>query len=296
MNGSNISILVIEGKEEDGLFFRSVLEKSPLLPSPCRVTHVKVLEEALSLLERPFHLILVNLFLADSQGLPTFRKLAQKAPMTPIVVMSDTLDEKLGLAAIAGGAQDYIAKSELDLHFFARIVRFALERHHIQEALRELSFTDELTGIYNRRGLMTLAEQQFQLSKRLSKGFFLFLVDIDNLKRINDTRGHLEGDKILMVTAECLKKSFRTSDVIGRIGGDEFAILALTSSGANGEMLLNALQQCVMEYNLSQREEILSLSCGLCYFDPAEALSLEELFEKADADLYRKKRAHHLRS
>jgi two-component system cell cycle response regulator len=295
MDGRAISILVIDEKQEDALFYQHLLEKSPLLPYPPKTIHVRTLKSALTQLEnRNFHLILTNLFLPDSQGIETFNQLHTKASNIPIVVLADQLDEKLGLKAIAGGAQDYLSKQELDIHVFARIVRFALERHQIHEALKELSFTDELTGIYNRRGFMTLAEQQIELSKRLKKGFFLFLIDLDNLKKINDRYGHKEGDLVLIKTAECLKKSFRISDVIGRIGGDEFAILALSSSPESKDLIVIALQKALAEYNAQKKlDYTLSLSWGITYFDPSQELTLEILLETADRELYEKKRQTH---
>src|ERR1700722_8142822 len=128
MDEQTISILVIDEKEEDALFYQRLLEKSELLPFHCQIIHVKTLNEAITQLEKKnFHLILTNLFLSDSHGLDTFNKLQTKASNIPIVIIADELDEKLGLKAIAGGAQDYLSKQELDIHFFARIVCFALE-------------------------------------------------------------------------------------------------------------------------------------------------------------------------
>ena len=295
MDQHAISILVIDEKQEDALFYQHLLEKSPLLPSHPKIVHAKTLKSALAQLQsQTYHLILTNLFLSDSQGIETFNQLHAKASNIPIVILADKLDENLGLMAIARGAQDYLSKQELDIHFFARIVRFALERHQIQEALKELTFTDELTGIYNRRGFMTLAEQQIELSKRLKKGFFLFLVDLDHLKKINDKYGHREGDKALIQTAECLKKSFRTSDVIGRIGGDEFAILALSSSPESKDLIVVALAKALAEYNASKDHDFhLSLSWGISYFDPTQESPLEILLEIADQELYEKKRQTH---
>ena len=91
--------------------------------------------------------------------------------------------------------------------------------------MRELALKDILTGLYNRRGFLTFAEQLLRLSDRTHRGLILIYADLDNLKQINDDHGHEEGDRALVIIADVFRETFRDSDVIGRVGGDEFAIL-----------------------------------------------------------------------
>src|SRR3989338_8947318 len=102
------------------------------------------------------------------------------------------------------------------------------DRKHTEEMLRELSITDELTNLYNRRGFLTLAADRLKLTRRSKTGLWMFFADVDGLKHINDTFGHQEGDRALTDVAQILKKIFRESDIIARLSGDEFIILIAT--------------------------------------------------------------------
>ncbi len=154
----------------------------------------------------------------------------------------------------------------------------------------ELSWRDELTGLYNRRGLGFLAEQQLKLSRRTMKGAWFVFVDLDGLKRINDTYGHGEGDKALIAAAKILQESFRTSDVIARIGGDEFAVLAIEASADSAEILIHRLKEKLrVSKGRDHRRFGLSLSFGASYFDPAHPCSLKKLMIGADRAMYRSK-------
>lgn len=94
------------------------------------------------------------------------------------------------------------------------------ELKRMEENLVALSLTDELTGLYNRRGFLTLAEQQLKTAKRVHCGTVLLSVDLDGLKKINDGFGHQEGDFVLKEAADILKKTFREADIIARMSGD----------------------------------------------------------------------------
>ena len=101
------------------------------------------------------------------------------------------------------------------------------ERKKMEEEIGELSFRDPLTTLYNRRGFITLAEQQLKAAPRAQRKMLLAFLDVDNLKGINDTLGHEGGDKVLIDAADVLRRTFRESDIIARVGGDEFAVLAI---------------------------------------------------------------------
>ncbi len=123
------------------------------------------------------------------------------------------------------------------------------ERKYLEQQLHTMSLTDELTGLYNRRGFFTLAQQQLKVTERTKKDMLLFFVDLDKMKQINDTLGHQEGDKALVEVATILKEVFRESDIIGRMGGDEFAILAIDTADETGEVLINRLHNTLDDYN-----------------------------------------------
>src|SRR5258708_23276556 len=122
-----------------------------------------------------------------------------------------------------------------------RAVRCAAKQYMLQAELGNLALTDELTGLYNRRGLMALAERQLKLGRRSGRGMLLFVMDVDRLKQINDSFGHLEGDRALKRTAEVLEETFRDSDVLARLAGDEFAVLLFEASGHSEAAIRNRL-------------------------------------------------------
>ena len=116
----------------------------------------------------------------------------------PYIVITDERDEDLGIEAVKKGAQDYLVRSELSERILRRAVIYSLERHEILENLYKTTIVDELTGLYNRRGLLTLGNQQVELAKRQNDDIFIFFLDLDGMKIINDTLGHEFGIRLLL--------------------------------------------------------------------------------------------------
>jgi diguanylate cyclase (GGDEF)-like protein/PAS domain S-box-containing protein len=173
------------------------------------------------------------------------------------------------------------------------IARDITERKRTEETLRSLSLIDDLTGLYNRRGFLALAEQQVRLTQRTGHGFTLVFADLDGMKKINDTYGHKAGDDAIRAAAEVLKKSFRESDIIARLGGDEFTILALEDNEAAAERAATArLWENLEDYKRQAEHPFdLSLSIGVVHFDPESNSSLEELIAQADKSMYKDKQS-----
>jgi len=171
-----------------------------------------------------------------------------------------------------------------------RAVRCAAKQYMLQEELGNLALTDELTGLYNRRGFMALAERQLEIGRRSDRGMLLFVMDVDGLKQINDSFGHLQGDHALKRTAEVLEETFRDSDVIARLGGDEFAVLAVEASGHSEATIKTRLFECLKSISAEQHGYEISLSLGVARFDPRNRTSIEDLMVKADRAMYEQKR------
>lgn len=164
------------------------------------------------------------------------------------------------------------------------------DRKRLEEELRMLSLIDELTGLYNRRGFFTLAEKQLALARREGTKLLCIYADIDTMKRINDTYGHKEGDVTLIEINNILRYTFRESDIVARIGGDEFAILSLERTGERSGTMIRRLYRNVANANSALRKPYrLSLSAGAAYFDPADPIPLEELLDQADKMMYKQK-------
>jgi diguanylate cyclase (GGDEF)-like protein/PAS domain S-box-containing protein len=170
-------------------------------------------------------------------------------------------------------------------------VRDITERKTLEAELRTAAVTDELTGLYNRRGFFTLSEQQCKLATRNKMKMALLYLDLDDLKGINDKLGHDEGDLALIDSANVLKNSFRKSDIIGRIGGDEFAVLITNPFEEDIEAVItNNVENNLKVYNKqSERTYELSLSMGFSQFNPEEPCSIEALLTQADILMYENK-------
>jgi diguanylate cyclase (GGDEF)-like protein len=174
---------------------------------------------------------------------------------------------------------------------FVNQASVALHHRKAEEELRALSLVDELTGLYNRRGFLTLAEQQVKIANRAQRGLLLLFADLDRLKWINDTLGHAEGDRAIQEAAAIMKHCFRESDIVARLGGDEFAVLAVEAGDAPPELFTTRLQQCLDAHNASASlRYALSLSVGVVTYDPNHPCPIDELLTRADALMYDQKR------
>lgn len=165
------------------------------------------------------------------------------------------------------------------------------ELKQMEEQLRALSLTDELTGLYNRRGLITLAGQQLKMANRQKKGIYMLYADVDNLKGINDTLGHQEGDLALIEIANILKENYRKSDIIARIGGDEFVVIPVGATGGKIEDVTARFQKSIEVQNQKKnRSYRLSVSVGVSFYDPENHCSIDELLALAEKAMYEQKR------
>ncbi len=165
------------------------------------------------------------------------------------------------------------------------------DRKKMEEEIKAVSITDQLTGLYNRRGFLSFAEQQIKINERTGNGFLLLYADLDGMKEINDKLGHSRGDEALIETADVFREVFRESDIIARIGGDEYAVLALGSSMEHAAQLNERIQQFINEHNKREgREYYLSVSSGVVYCDPDSASGIDELMARADRLMYEQKK------
>jgi diguanylate cyclase (GGDEF)-like protein/PAS domain S-box-containing protein len=173
---------------------------------------------------------------------------------------------------------------------FQAVARDITDRKRLEAEILALSITDQLTGLHNRRGFLSLAGQQLKLSERNKSRMCLFFADLDLLKWINDEMGHEEGDKALIEAATVLKETFRTSDIIARLGGDEYAVLAVNLTEANSKTAAARLQQLIdIRNNQENRKYKLSISMGCAYYDPENPCSIDELIARADKLMYEQK-------
>ncbi|MBN3873397.1 diguanylate cyclase [Nostoc sp. JL33] len=264
----------------------------------------------------PPDLILLDINMPEMNGYEVCQQLkaSKTTDQIPIIFISalDQMNDKL--QAFELGGQDYITKPFQELEVLMRIKNQLLIKqqqqqlieqnqrleHEIQERLKaeaevmELSLTDELTGLYNRRGFFWLATQQFKIVQRTQMFCCLLFVDLDGLKQINDSLGHEIGDKMIVDTAQILKQTFRDSDIVARLGGDEFVIFVPAWSRNTDEFyprLQANIDRFNQEHNYSYK---LSISVGVTQCALNENVSLQQLIEEADKLMYEHKRAKRL--
>ena len=175
--------------------------------------------------------------------------------------------------------------------YFSTVFDDITQRKKLEDELRHLSLTDELTGLLNRRGFMTLAEHELRSVKRKGCKASLLYIDLDNLKQINDSFGHDEGDRLLIEAAEIFRMCCRSTDLIARIGGDEFVIFPVDGED-NARALLERLEKLITRHNegTGERCSDLSMSVGIALYDPQENPSLEEMLLRGDSEMYLQKR------
>jgi two-component system cell cycle response regulator len=289
-------ILLVEDNEDHVYIFKTFLSADKSISLEPVVA--ACLDEAINLIRgNHFDLVLLDLMLPDSKGINTFVKLHYQYPEIPVVVITSLNDSELGIKAAQLGAQDYLIKEEINSDLLRWAILFALGRHGKDENLRKQALIDELSQLYNRRGFISVFQQYLKIAQREGQNLLLIMVDVDGLKSINDTYGHLEGDRAIIDTGKILKSTFRGCDLVGRTGGDEFVVLAVQASDENAQTLRERLQNKNDQDNSTNANFILSLSVGVTRFDPQVKIAFETLLAKADDDLYdQKRRKHRLKS
>jgi diguanylate cyclase (GGDEF)-like protein len=268
----------------------------------------------------PPDLILLDIKMPDMNGFEVCQQLkaSEKTATIPIIFISaiDLIADKV--RAFEMGGQDYITKPFQELEVLVRVKNQLLirqqrqqliqqnqqleqeiaERLNAEAEVRRLSLTDELTGLYNRRGFLLLAEQHLKVARRTNISCCLIFADIDGLKLVNDTLGHKTGDRLIYDAAQILQQTFRDSDIMARFGGDEFVVL-IPACLNNADDLRSRLQKSIDDFNQAKdavnaawdpRPYQLSISIGVQFCLAADNTSLEYLLTQADQLMYDHKR------
>jgi diguanylate cyclase (GGDEF)-like protein len=244
-------------------------------------------KEALAIIEKDnFDYIFTDIVLPEIDGLELTEKVKALKPKTKVIVMTGFSVDFSYDKAIETGASDFIKKPFTFKELMARISIL-----NMQEDILKWAITDELTGIYNRKGFYTLAYHLLKFAKRNNQGIFLLYTDLDDMKEINDNYGHKEGDLILAETANLLSINYRQSDIIARIGGDEFVVFPVGTTGDTPQLISDRLGKNLELYNeQSGARHKISLSWGTAFFDPESLCCIDELLAQADKAMYEMKK------
>lgn len=168
-------------------------------------------------------------------------------------------------------------------------------RKREERSLRRATLTDELTGLYNRRGFMALAEQQLRAARRQGRDSVVLYADMDAFKQLNDEHGHAVGDRALVLVGKVLRETVRDCDVVARLGGDEFTILACDADGVGARVIQKRIDERLAIANASgELPAPLQLTIGYTRVRPTDLAGVSELLARADQLLYARKRRRQL--
>ncbi|HZI21801.1 MAG TPA: diguanylate cyclase [Gemmatimonadales bacterium] len=285
-------VLVVSEQQEEARRVRGLLDAAA--PARFAVSAVTPHDSGARVARGGVDVVLLAVSLAARRGFATFTELRALAPAVPFLFLSDAADERHGLEAVRAGAQDFLVKTHLEGDVLARAVRHAIERHRVHAALLDMALVDDLTGLYNRRGFLTLATRDLRLARGGGETLLVAFADLDDLKGVNDAAGHAMGDRALRDTAALLRQTFRDSDLVARIGGDEYAVLVRHAGPESAGTLTERLKRHLKDFNRrAGRPYQLSISLGFAAHKASTLGSVAGLLERADRALYRDKRRKH---
>jgi diguanylate cyclase (GGDEF)-like protein len=300
LNEAPVSILVVE---DEGIVARDLQESLKRLGYQVAGVASEGAQAVSMAEQRHPALVVMDVSLrGDIDGIQAAR-LIQERSHVPVIFLTGHSDPATLQRAVTAGPLGYILKpfQEVELRCAIEVAihkhRADMALHEREEALRRsaehmqsLSLIDELTQLRNRRGFFELAHQALKVARREHHALGLFFMDLNGLKTINDTHGHLAGDEALREAAQVLRQTFRDSDIVARLGGDEFVALAHVARDV--EALRSRLRGHLDQFNArSDRPYMLDLSIGATLIDVASDDAIEDLIARADAAMYEEKRA-----
>jgi diguanylate cyclase (GGDEF)-like protein len=292
---SAAEILVVDDDPDVRTFVRAVLETDGY-----EVTEAASGQEAIQRLRirRPA-LVLLDVMMPTMDGYAAAHAIKREpGPFVPVILLTALDDPASRAKGINAGADEVLAKPvhpfELRLRCRAmlRIHLLTEELHAANKRLRALARTDELTDVRNRRGLRSALTREFRRAERYGGGLTVMAFDVDRFKQVNDAWGHGVGDSVLKVVAQALKGGIREVDAVGRVGGEEFVVLAPETPSRDALMVAERLRRAVAERVVTTphgNEVRVTVSCGVATLSDVHARSPEELLGYADSALYRAK-------
>jgi diguanylate cyclase (GGDEF)-like protein len=278
----NLRILLVESEVEDVLFLQDVLTEIESGRYWSNWVHVESLhalntEEAAAILANELvDVILLDLDLADSLGIGTFRAVEAIARQIPIILLVGPDGHASAARMIRDGAQDFLMKKQIDCAPLAHAIRNAIERHRLLTAARASTTTDPLTGLPNRGGFLTLADRDRQLAECLRRRLMVLVVEPDNVSEIVSAQSEQRRDLTIVETADHLRSLARATDLLARIGQTRFALAVFDTDTESVEEAWSRMQAAAPE---------LHIRVGAAIFDPDRPSSLDTLLDQAALDL-----------
>ncbi len=248
-------------------------------------------QEAIDLLEKsPFTIVVTDLIMPRVDGLELLKKVKESWPETDVIVMTGYTKNFTYTDVIKAGASDFVQKPFTLDEIEAKLQRLIKERQ-LRHTLKQLSVRDGLTNLYNRRYFDHKLKEEVARARRQKYPLYLLLVDVDKFKKVNDLKGHQEGDKVLVTLADTLRNSTRDHvDLLFRFGGDEFAVLIPYAK----EEQAVAIAERIRSNFLENVENSITISMGLARLEDHKECPEDagkRLFLQADKALYSAKKS-----
>lgn len=279
-------ILLVEDNPRHAHLLRDTLGDAGVAFSgapPYDLAHVTDLAAAYGRIdEGNIDLVMLDLSLPEANGLEALLKVRERFQDLPVIALVARGDGTLAGQALQSGAQDYLMKGKISGETLARSIRHAMEVARLRAALRSLSFIDGLTGLYNRRGFVTLAEPYVKRAQRVKGHLLVVSAEVTGFDRIVQLVGHQEGDELLRGVSEILRRSFRDSDLLGRLELSEFMALALDAPEEKFPIISGRVAEQVQEFNdRTIRRYRLILQLGFVPFNADLTPTIEDLMVQA---------------
>lgn len=288
----NIRALLVEDDDEDAdIFGRYAAEMTEYAVTLVRAAGEEEAKRCLA--GERFDLIFLDLSLGRGRnGLDLLKELHKHQGDVPVIVVTGKGDELKAVRAMKSGAYDYLVKDlltadllELAIQNAQRRQRREQELARMVEKLAELSVTDELTSVANRRHLTQKLEEEVARSSRTGHLFALLMIDLDHFKEVNDKHGHQTGDEVLKQCAAALQQTARATDFVGRYGGEEFCVVLPETAPSGARRVAEKLREAVK----ALPDPVPTISVGVAFWEPRS--SVADLLRRADAALYKAKEA-----
>ena len=278
----NLRILVVESNPEDLLFLLDVLEEVDGAPEWTAWTQLTTAyasswaEASSHLSSGSQHVVLLNPNLSDCHGVETFRRCQALAPQVPVVLLLDPGEMPLAEQLLREGAQDFLAKTEVDRAPLARTIGNAVNRHRLLIATQSVAMVDLLTGLLSRAAFLVLAERDLRLAERLGRRVIVVLAEPGPPNRPSSGVATQDRDLELVETAEQLRNLAGAMDLVARIGHNRLAVTILDTDRESAEEVWARMHTAS-----TQRR----ISLGAAVFDPCRPNGLQDLLERAELDL-----------
>jgi len=298
MKPETVRVLLIEDNPDSILIIQKMLAEDN--HGDFVLTSAKQLSTGLKRLgekERVIDVVLLDMALPDSHGLDTLIKVQDLTSEVPIVVLSNHDDEMFAIKAVQQGAQDYLIKGGVNGDLLVRSIRYAIERHRMrkeleraQTRLQHMAHHDNLTGLPNRHLFYDYLEKSVARAYRHGKILAVLFIDFDKFKHVNDTMGHAEGDLLLISAAKRMADCIRESDIVARIGGDEFMIMLDSIKSAHAAAkVAHKIQEAMSKIIIVEgREHFVTTSIGISLY-PLDSSDVDTLIKNADSAMYNAK-------